>query len=71
MRVPVPELEQQGAFEQEVLSLVGNRKPVQQTFEAVAREDQVEVLLRCIRVLLQSRTDRGGAVGGHAVIASM
>ena len=32
---------------------------------------QVDVLLRRIRVLLQSRTDGSGAVGGHAVIASM
>jgi hypothetical protein len=69
--MPVPELEQQGSLEQEVSGMVRNRKPIEQALQAVAREDQVEVLLRRIRVLLKPRADGSSAVGGHAVIASM
>ena len=71
MGLPVPELEQQCTLEQEVGRMVRDRQPLQQPLQAIACQDQVEVLLRCVRVLLQPRTDRRCAVCGHAVIASM
>ena len=71
VRLVVPELEQQRALEQEVRCVLGDGQPVQQAFQAVPGQGQVEVLLRRVGVLLEPGADRRGAVGGHAVMASM
>ena len=71
VRLATPELEQQCALEQEVGRVFRDGQPVQQALQAVPGQGQVEVLLRRVGVLLEPRTDGGGTVGGHVVIASM
>jgi hypothetical protein len=65
VRLAVPELEEQRALEQEVGCVLGDRQPVQQAFQAVPGQGQVEVLLRRVGVLLEPGTDGCGAVRGH------
>ena len=71
VRLAVPELEQQCTLEQEVRCVLGDGQSVEQAFQPVPGQGQVEVLLRRVVVLLEPGADRRGAIGGHAVIASM
>ena len=71
MRLAVPELEQQRALQQKIRGVLGDGQPVQQAFQAVLGQRQVEVLPRRVGVLLEPCTNGRGAVGGHVVIASM
>ena len=71
VRLAVPELEQQRALEQETRCVLKDGKSVEQAFQAVPGQGQVEVLLRRVGVLLQPGADRCSAIGGHAVMASM
>ena len=61
----VPELEEQRALEQKVRRVPGYRQAIQQSFQAIVREREIEVLLRGVGTIFQAGADRGRAVLAH------
>lgn len=50
MRLAVPEGKEQRALEDELVGVLGDCQAIKHPFDAVAREDEVEVLLRRSRI---------------------
>lgn len=62
MRDIEPQVEQQRAFQQELVGVRRDAEPVQQTLERIAGQDQIEVLLGVACAIEQSGAHRGGYV---------